>query len=94
MGGGKNGMRPTGNMLRGMVFIVQFAESKRQKATTAPTAARRWTEKGKTMADILRDPVKIVMVIILLALEIPAAIALVMGWKKACKEAKERRDDG
>lgn len=42
------------------------------------------------MADILRDPVKIVMVIILLALEIPAAIALIAGWKKACKEAIER----
>lgn len=47
------------------------------------------------MADILQDPVKIVMVIILLALEIPAAIALVLGWKKACKEARERsRSDG
>ena len=45
------------------------------------------------MADILRDPVKIVMLIILLALEIPAAIALVWGWKKACKEARERRNN-
>ena len=42
------------------------------------------------MADILQDPVKIVMVIFLIVLEIPAAVALVLGWKKACKEAKER----
>ena len=47
------------------------------------------------MADILRDPVKIVMVIILLALEIPCGIALIVGWKKACKEARERnKEDG
>lgn len=35
--------------------------------------------------------VKLVMVIFLLALEIPAAIFLVVGWKKACKEARERK---
>ena len=47
------------------------------------------------MADILQDPVKIVMVIFLIALEIPAAVALVLGWKKACKEARERnKEDG
>lgn len=36
--------------------------------------------------------VKIVMVILLLAMEIPAAIALVVGWIRACKEAKEVED--
>lgn len=41
------------------------------------------------MADILRDPVKVVMVILLLAMEIPAAIALFVGWRRACKEAKK-----
>ena len=41
----------------------------------------------------MADPIKIVMVIILLALEIPAAIALIVGWKKACKEARERRNN-
>ena len=47
------------------------------------------------MSDIFQDPVKIVMVIILLALEIPCGIALIVGWKKACKEARERRaEDG
>jgi hypothetical protein len=46
------------------------------------------------MSDIFQDPLKIVMVIILLALEIPAAIALVVGWKKACKDARERKEDG
>lgn len=45
------------------------------------------------MADILRDPVKIVMVIILMALEIPAAVALIVGWKKACKEAREKGEN-
>lgn len=43
----------------------------------------------------MADHIKIVMVIILLALEIPAAVALVLGWKKACKDARERRkEDG
>lgn len=42
----------------------------------------------------MADPIKIVMLIILLALEIPAAIALVVGWKKACKDARERKEDG
>ena len=41
----------------------------------------------------MADPVKIVMVIMMLALEIPAAIVLVVGWKKACKDARERKDD-
>ena len=41
----------------------------------------------------MADPIKIVMVIILLALEIPAAVAWVVGWKKACKEARERKDN-
>ena len=35
------------------------------------------------MAAILDDPVKVVMLIILAALEIPAAIALVVMWKRA-----------
>ena len=38
---------------------------------------------------------KIVMTLILIAMVVPAAIALVVGWKKACKEAKERKaEDG
>ena len=43
------------------------------------------------MSDIFRDPVKIMMVIFLLAIEIPCGIALIVGWKKACKEVRERR---
>ena len=46
------------------------------------------------MADIFQDHVKIAMVIFLIALEIPAAVALVLGWKKACKEARERGNKG
>ena len=38
------------------------------------------------------EPYKIVMLIILLAMEIPAAIALVVGWRRACKETKEAED--
>lgn len=37
------------------------------------------------------EPYKIVMLAIVLALEIPAAIILIVGWIKACKEA--RRED-
>ena len=38
---------------------------------------------------------EIVMLIILLALEIPAATFLVVAWVRACREAKKRRkDDG
>lgn len=35
------------------------------------------------------DKLKIIMVILLLAMEIPAAIALVVGWRRACKAARE-----
>ena len=38
---------------------------------------------------------KIVMTLILIAMVVPAAIALIVGWKKACKEARERnKEDG
>ena len=43
------------------------------------------------MADILNDPVKTVMLIILLALEIPAIITLVVGWRKAKKGEDDER---
>jgi hypothetical protein len=36
---------------------------------------------------------KLVMALILIAMVVPAAIALVLGWKKACKEARERRNN-
>ena len=39
------------------------------------------------------EPYKIVMLIILLALEIPAATFLVVAWVRACREAKKRRED-
>ena len=39
------------------------------------------------------EPIKIVMLIILLAMEIPAAIFLVVAWVRACREARERTDD-
>lgn len=38
------------------------------------------------MADMLNDPIKTVMLIILIALEVPAAIALVVMWKKAKRD--------
>ena len=41
------------------------------------------------MADILRDPIKLVMLIILLALEVPAFIILIVAGVKAWKEGKE-----
>ena len=34
---------------------------------------------------------KTAMLIILIVIEIPAAVALVWGWFKDCKEAKERK---
>lgn len=43
------------------------------------------------MADILENPVKLVMLILLLAMEIPAAIFLVVAWVRACREAKGER---
>ena len=36
---------------------------------------------------------EIVLLAILVALEIPAAIILMVGWVKACKEAREREDN-
>lgn len=40
------------------------------------------------MDNIDHDPIKIVMLIILIALEIPAAIMLGMWWRKARKATK------
>ena len=44
------------------------------------------------MAEILQDPLKRTMLIILLAVEIPAVIFLVVSWFKACKEEKRRAE--
>ena len=38
------------------------------------------------MSDILADPVKIVMLVILIVMEIPAAVFLLWQWIKANKE--------
>ena len=38
------------------------------------------------------EPYEIVMLAILVALEIPAIIILTVGWVKARKEARERKD--
>ena len=37
------------------------------------------------MAEILQDPLKVKMLIVLLALEIPAALLLIKWWKEARK---------
>ena len=41
----------------------------------------------------MQDPVRIIMVIVLVVTEVPAAIFLIVAWKRACREARERRDD-
>ena len=41
------------------------------------------------MADIFSDPLKTVMLIILVAMEIPAIIIMAIIWAKAWKDAKE-----
>lgn len=38
-------------------------------------------------------PLKIGMLIFLLVTEIPAAIFLIIAWKKDCKEAKKRKEN-
>lgn len=40
------------------------------------------------------EPYKILMLIILLALEIPAAVILAVEWFRACKDARERKENG
>lgn len=42
--------------------------------------------------DILSDPLKLTMAIILAVMEIPAAIALVVLWRRAVKDASERSE--
>lgn len=42
--------------------------------------------------EILSDPLKLAMLIILAALEVPAAIALVIIWRKACRDAKKEKE--
>jgi hypothetical protein len=41
------------------------------------------------MADILNDPLKLAMLVILIALEIPAAICLAVWWRKAGRDKCE-----
>ena len=43
-------------------------------------------EKGKLM-----EPYKILMLVILLVLEIPAAVILVVCWVKACRDAEKHK---
>ena len=44
-------------------------------------------EKGKLM-----EPYKILMLVILLVLEIPAAIILAVEWFRACRKARRKYD--
>ena len=71
-------------MTRWMIIVAKATEDLCESAKIVFVPA----EKGKTM-----EPYKIVMLAIVLALEIPAAIILVAGWIKACKEAR-RAEDG
>lgn len=41
------------------------------------------------LQDILSDPLKLTMAIILVVLEVPAAIALWILWRRACRERSE-----
>lgn len=43
--------------------------------------------------DIISDPLKLTMFVILVVLEVPAAIFLVWAWIKANREAKEHRKE-
>ena len=51
------------------------------------------TERRLSVSEFVWDPVKIAMLIVLLAMEIPAAIFLVVAWVRACSEAKKLEDD-
>ena len=44
------------------------------------------------MAEILNDPVKLVMLIVVLGIGIASATALVVMWCKACKERKKEEE--
>ena len=46
------------------------------------------------MKEILSNPLKFWMLIGLAAVEIPAFLFLVFAWRKACKEAREREENG
>lgn len=39
--------------------------------------------------EILSDPLKLAMAIVLIILEVPAVIVLVLMWRKACRNAKK-----
>ena len=45
------------------------------------------------MAEILNDPLKLWMLVILAAVEIPAIIFLIVMWIKACREAKKKGNE-
>lgn len=40
----------------------------------------------------MQDPLKIVMVVLLVVMEVPAAIFLIVAWKRACKERRDKED--
>ena len=42
------------------------------------------------MADILADPVKTVMLVILIVMEVPAAVFMIWQWIKANKESDRK----
>lgn len=46
------------------------------------------------MKEILSNPLKFWMLIGLAAIEIPAFLFLIIAWCKACKEVKEREENG
>lgn len=43
------------------------------------------------MAEILQDPIKVAMAILLIAIEIPAVIILRVWWNRACKDAENTK---
>lgn len=45
------------------------------------------------MGEILQDPVKVAMIILLIAMEVPAAIMLCVWWKRACKDAENTKEE-
>lgn len=45
------------------------------------------------MGEILADPVKLPMLIVLVVLEVPALIGLIWCWIRACKKAGNREEN-
>ena len=79
------------NILHGCFFPGIVSNVGSADITPSPGSAENGRSESGTgrcgiMSDILADPVKTIMLVILIAMEVPAAVFMIWQWIKANKE--------